>query len=89
MCHDQADFELMEPFDIDHGELDGIDARTVFCLGYEFCQVRNELDAGRGFSRPLHFENRGRIERMCLRRGRTYLFGDEADGWVPLTVEGM
>lgn len=87
---EHQEFELMEPFDIDNGELDGIDLRTVFCLGYECCQLHELLDTGRAFRKTVHIESIKRVTNMCQRRGREFSIDtDIGSEWFSLSVEAM
>ena len=65
-------YELVEPFDIDQGELDGVTPQVVFCLGFEFCQFRIKFDGGGPLRETVHTENVSRLKRMCIRRGRKF-----------------
>ncbi len=91
MADDEAKWGLVEPFDIDDGELDGVSRQTAFCLGYEFCEFRRALERGGPIRQTAHTENAGRLKRMCIRRGRKFKAepcpGCEAD-WTYLDVAG-
>lgn len=65
-------YELVEPFDVDNGELDGVRQQVVFCLGVEWQMISALLNAGGPIRRTIHTENVSRIKRMCIRRGRTF-----------------
>lgn len=83
---------LMEPFDIDGGELDGIPPQIVFCLGFEFCQMITLLESGEPITRTIHTPNASRIKRMCIRRRRKFKVEpcpDVGDQWSFLEVDGM
>ena len=87
---EDVEYESVEPFDIDHGELDGIRPQLVFTMGVEWEMLRQELDAGREVSRMIHVENAKRIEQMCRRRGREWIMGICTDGeWMSLHVAAM
>lgn len=83
------EFELMEPFDIDNGELDGLRPQEIFALGVEWEMLRQELDTGRMIGRMIHKENLDRFSAMCLRRGREFVAGDSDDGWISVSLEAM
>lgn len=87
-----ASYELMEPFDIDNGELNGIRPQIVFCLGYEWCQLRTMLEGDEPISKTIHTENASRVKRMCIRRNRKCkvepVRGMEAE-WCFLEVAGI
>jgi hypothetical protein len=81
-----VDYELVEPFDIDNGELDGLTPPNVFCLGVEWAMVSDQLKLADSFTRPIHVANASRIKRMCIRRGRRCRI-DPADAeWMMLVV---
>lgn len=86
-----AAYELSEPFDIDHGELDECSRQECFCLGVEWAYVARCLDTGRAFERPVHIDNAERIEMMCQRRGREYSIETmpEDETWAWLNVKAM
>lgn len=86
--HEDA-YELMEPFGIDNGELDGLRPKDIFTLGVEWEMCRHELDTGRAISRPIHVENLERFSAMCVRRGREFIASLPVDGWHHVTVEAM
>lgn len=86
---DKATYELCEPFDIDHGELEGINPRECFVLGVEWQMIAEALDTGRRVSCPIHAHNVSRIRAMCERRGREHSLEPADDEWVHLTVEAM
>ena len=83
---------LVEPFDIDNGELDGLRSQIVFCLGYEVCQFSGLLDDDGPFRRTVHSENVSRLKRACIRRGRRFkaepCCGCEAE-WTYFDVAGV
>ena len=84
-------YSLVEPFDVDSGELDGVRPALVFCLGYEFCQVRDAAKSGDPFHRTIHAENASRLKRMLIRKGRKFRVEpckECADEWAFLTVAG-
>ena len=88
---DDADreFSLMEPFDIDGVELDGIDAKNAFVLGVEWQMVSDSLKNGEAFSRPIHAHNAERIKRQCIRQKRLFRVAETAvPGWMTLDVAG-
>lgn len=83
----EINYSLKEPFDIDAGELDGIPPQFVFTMGVEWYMVSAELDAGAPITRTIHSENRERIQRMCIRRGRKCKITDtKVPGWHYLEV---
>ncbi len=87
---EKMEYELMESFEVDAHELDGLTRRQCFTLGVEWKIVADLLDAGRAISRPLNIDNGNRVERMCQRRGRQYAITLTADSrWLQLDVEAM
>ncbi len=83
----EKDYGLLEPFDIDSGELDGLTPQHVFCLGYEWRHVQEMLNAGTPFHNPiLHAANANRVKRMCIRRGRKFKVEATADTWCSISV---
>jgi hypothetical protein len=67
-----AGYMLVEPFDIDGTRLDGIQPQVVFCLGYEFCQIRQAIQGDKPFSWTMHANNSERIKAMCVRNKRKF-----------------
>lgn len=85
-----AGYDLMEPFDIDHGELDGLRPQDVFVMGYELCQFHALADKGLAFQKPAHVANIDRISAALNRRGLAFEVVIETDGeWATFTVEAM
>lgn len=88
-----TEYELIEPFDIDDGQLDGVRPQVVFSLGVEWEMLRQELDAGREMKRTIHAENLARFVKMCERRGRACVVGEMdseyANEWASISVEAM
>jgi len=87
--NNKAEYELVQSFWVDDGELDGISKPECFVLGFEFCLVLADLDTGREFYRPIHEANAERIERACNERGRTSDIAPTIEGWCDLRVEAM
>ena len=83
---DDADFELVEPFDIDHGELDGLTLQQAFVLGVEWRMFREQLQTGDSFSRMIHTDNLERLTRLCQRHGRGWQEQILDDDWRILHV---
>jgi len=84
-------YVLLESFQIDDGELDGMSPQECFCLGYELANVsaKSETDPEE-FTMPIHSENEARITEALDRRGRSRIItwspNDLSEGWVRLTV---
>jgi hypothetical protein len=85
-------FGGVEPFGIDHGQLDGLSPQECFVLGVEWEMVRALAGAPEGFGRPVHAANRGRLAALLDRRGRAYrlthMHDDPSEGWLWLEVVG-
>ena len=84
-------FNLQKSFNIDTGELDGLSAQECFCLGYELAQIDNLLANDCAIHKPVHVDNRARIEVACQDAGRphrmTWLPGDSSESWLLLEVD--
>lgn len=91
------EYEMMEPFDIDDGELDGLRPQECFVLGVEWQMCATLADTGRGFSKMIHLLNLPRIEAMMKRRGLDMVAGGldldaehaTMDHWVSISVAAM
>lgn len=84
-----AEFESIEPFGIDDGELDGLSPQQVFVLGYELAQISAEFASGARVANPVHPDNRERIERAARIRDREVSFRVYHDDWLWLeTTDG-
>ncbi len=81
-----AEYQFMEPFDIDDGQLEGLRLIDAFTLGVEWQMVFAALESGESFSRPIHRRNVERIQRMCIRRRRPFRVLPENDEWATLVV---
>jgi hypothetical protein len=88
-----AKFGLIKSFQIDNGELDGLRPQECFVLGYELAQVDQLLKATPEIERPVHANNRSRIESACEDAGRpyqlTWLSGDVSESWLQLEVAAI
>lgn len=78
-------FDLVESFDVDNGELDGLTQQLCFVLGIEWEMVRQEIKSGQSFERPIHSENLERIKSMCKRYGVSFEIAHH-DDWPSLIV---
>lgn len=83
-----AEYKLCEPFDIDDGQLAGMDPVKAFVLGVEWQMVSSLLELDCKISRPVHVENSERIKRMCIRRNRRFDIQPNGEGWLWLEVKG-
>ena len=88
---DDKEFGLVRSFNIDNGELDGETSQQCFVLGYELAQVDEALKNPLAFARPVHSQNRERIENACKDANRTftlrYMADDPSESWLWLSVE--
>lgn len=86
-----AEYESMEPFGIDHGELGGLSRQECFVLGYELCQIHDLADRVDGFDKTVHAANQSRIEEALKRRGRKFSWmwpsDDVSESWLYLRVD--
>jgi hypothetical protein len=62
--------ELIEPFDVDDGQLDGIAPHEAFAMGAEFAMFRRLLVSSEPFTRLCLASNADRLVKMVERRGR-------------------
>lgn len=85
------DWEPIEPFDVDDGQLDGLALHEAFTLGYEFCLVCAELDTPAAIGRPVRVENKNRIQAAARRRNRNielvYMHDDPSESWLWLRAD--
>lgn len=65
-------FSILEPFNIDNGELNGIEPQTIFTLGVEWQMFYQKLQAGDSFLMQVHKENVGRLKVLCIRNKRKF-----------------
>jgi hypothetical protein len=65
-----VNYGLVEPFDIDRGELDGLTPQECFTLGVEWEMFRARLESGEAFVTQVHTANAQRLLAMCRRKGR-------------------
>ncbi len=88
-----ASFGLIKPFDIDHGELDGLRQQDCFVLGYELAQIDQLLKQPESINKPVHADNNNRIKKACVESGRqyslTWMSGDSSESWMHLQVDGL
>lgn len=87
------DYEMVEDFGIDGGELDGLTLQEAFSLGVEYQMIRHDLDNPkiRSFSRPIHSQNQARVLSMLVARNRDftikYMPEDKSENWMWLEVK--
>lgn len=64
-------YKMVEPFDIDDGQLDGLSVQESFCLGVEWQMFRNKVEEDSGsFDYQIHSKNVDRLKALCNRHGR-------------------
>ena len=63
-------FELVEPFQTENGEMNGIEAELAFALGVEWALFRERLKNGRPFIDFILAPNAARLGDMAQRHGR-------------------
>jgi hypothetical protein len=68
--NDGKEFELVEPFEIDDGSLNGLAPHYVFSLGVEWEMFRRQLARGTPFTTLCLPENRTRFVKMAERHNR-------------------
>lgn len=87
----EMNFESVEPFGIDGGELDGLTPQQCFTLGVEWQMVADAAERPEAFARPVHAANRDRLAKVLDRRGRvnrmTFMRDDVSESWMWLAVE--
>jgi hypothetical protein len=85
-----AQFGLIKPFDIDHGELDELSRQQCFVLGYELAQIDFLLKQRAAICKPVNADNSERIEKACAKSGRSYRLEwmqcDSSEAWMTLSV---
>ena len=78
---------LLEPFQIDDGELSGITAEEAFVLGVEWQQFRAKLaERSDSFEEMVHARNAVRIAGMVSRTGRAVRVRSDNAGWAKIAV---
>lgn len=84
-------FGLIKSFDIDDGQLDGLRVQECFVLGYELGEIDKLLVSKERIQRPVHADNRSRIEKSCIDSGRTFklawMENDASESWLLLEVD--
>jgi len=83
-----AEFGLVEPFEIDHGELDRLTPQECFCLGVEWQLFRSRLQSGRPFNDVVLDANAERLTKLAERAGRFVEARPAKDGWAEILVGG-
>lgn len=85
-----ATFGLIKSFQIDNGELEGLNEKECFVLGYELAQIDHLLATGELIEKPVHAANRVRIESACRDANRHFELKwsecDPSESWMILVV---
>ena len=81
-----AKFGLVEPFDIDDGQLSGLSPAECFVLGVEWQMVAEQAAQPDAFERPIHRRNVERLQRLLIRRQRRFTVRHDTDEWSTLAV---
>jgi len=84
----EAIWGLVEPFDTDRGELEGIPPRECFALGVEWQIFRLRLRMGNPFTTLVLANNAIRLTKLAERSQRFVESRPASDGWAELTVGG-
>lgn len=82
---EDQDYQMVEPFYVDDGELDGLSPQQIFVLGFEFSQIRTRLFQEMAFDMPFHSENESRVRKMLDRHNAVYEIYIH-DDWPQLVV---
>jgi hypothetical protein len=86
--HNMAEFGLVESFDVDSGELDGLSPQMCFSLGVEWEIFRQRLKSGKPFTEIYMSPNGDRLAKLAERAGRFVEARPASDGWTKITVGG-
>jgi hypothetical protein len=82
----EATWGLVEPFEIDNGELDGLRPQECFALGVEWQMFRSQLQSGKPFTTLVLASNADRLTKLAERSQRFVESRPASDGWANLTV---
>lgn len=80
------EFNLVEPFYIDDGELSGFSNQYSFVLGFELGEIIRTVELGHSFERMFHSDNAERVKKLLERRGVNFTISHH-DDWPILVVE--
>jgi hypothetical protein len=87
MASQSENYELIEPFDIDDGSLEGISPKEAFALGVEWLMFRRRLQSGQPFKIWCLSNNAARLVKLAERHNR---FVEDrqtgCDGWSEVWV---
>lgn len=90
-----ANYELVDQFYIDNGELDEISPHVCFVLGVKWHQVVSAMDANpnESLSFTVLASNKDRLEAAILRRKRECRWkwpsDDRSEEWVYVDISGV
>lgn len=87
-----SEYGLVEPFNIDNGELDGMTPQEVFVAGYQLARISEKAELSDGcFHMPFYVQNWDRIEAALIKRGRRFRMirspDDASETWCEVFVE--
>lgn len=77
--------EMVEPFDVDNNELEGMTPQQVFTLGVEWGLFYPMVSTGGQLT--VHEANRGRLVALALRHGKEPSVQPFGEGFVSLMIE--
>jgi hypothetical protein len=77
---------LVDPFEIDDGELDSVSRTQAFVLGVEWARFRERLDKEQRFSSLANIANGDRLRRCAERHGRIAVVRPVSPEWVEVSV---
>jgi hypothetical protein len=80
------EYGLIEPFEVDGGELDGLRPQEIFALGVEWEMFRRRLVSGHPFTVYALSNNAGRLNKLAERSGRFVETRPAKEGWSLITV---
>ena len=80
---------VVEPFDIDSDELNGISLQEAFTFGVEWQAFRDKIKSVNDFSAMVHRGNVERIARIAARRGRVFRISFLDETWAEVAVNAI
>ena len=80
------EYELVQPFDTDSGELDGLSQAECFAMGVEWQMFRAQLETGKPFNTVVLASNAKRLTKMAERCQRFVEHRPAENGWSLITV---
>jgi len=90
----ESEFESIEPFYIDDGQLDNLNKQECFVLGYELSTICFLAETNKEkIEKTVHANNLDRITSALNKRKRTYSFvwphDDISETWIYLTIDAI